>query len=198
MARVKPAEARVAESGTVSKLTYEDLEPLPEDGKRRELIDGELVVSPSPQTRHQAVVGNLHFLIARHVRDKRCGRLFLAPFDVVLSRHDVLEPDLLYISHERMERLTRRNVQGAPDLVVEVLSEWSRRRDEIVKRRLYEAHGVAEYWIVDPEIDVIRVYRRVDGRLSRVAELTAEAKDVLTTPLLAGLELSLADVFEEA
>jgi len=122
--------------------------------------------------------------------------VWLAPFDVVFSRSDVVEPDLLYISNERKARiLTAANVQGTPELVVEIGSPSTRRRDETVKRDLYERAGVSEYWFVDPERDVVRVYRRDRDRFARPVELSLEAADVLTTPLLQGLELPLSEIF---
>jgi len=93
------------------------------------------------------------------------------------------------------EVLTAANVQGAPELVVEIGSPSTRRRDETIKRRLYERAGVSEYWTVDPELDLVRVYRRTDGVFARPIELSAEAGDVLTTPLLPGLDLPLARIF---
>ena len=117
----------------------------------------------------------------------------------MFSKFDVVEPDLLYMSNERAARvLTDANVQGSPDLVIEIGSPSTRRRDETIKRRLYERACVAEYWIVDPEVDVVRVYRLADGRFARPLELSLEANDVLTTPLLPGLEIKLARLFQES
>jgi len=180
------------------RLTYDDFVQFPEDGKRHELIDGEHVVTPSPNMKHQAVLRNLAGLIWSYLRTHRVGQVFFAPFDVVFSEFDVVEPDLLFVSKERQSQiLTAANVQGAPDLVVEIGSPSTRRRDDTVKRRLYEQFGVAEYWVVDPELDEIKVYRRAGGRFERLALLSAEHGDVLTSPLLPGLELPLADVFAD-
>jgi Uma2 family endonuclease len=178
------------------KLTYDDFVLFPDDGLRHELIDGEHYVTPSPNAKHQRVLANLHLLIGLWLRAHPIGQVFFAPFDVVFSRFDVVEPDLLYMSKERAaEILTRANVQGTPELVVEVGSPGTRRRDETLKRALYERAGVSEYWVVDPELDVVRVYRRNGDRFGRPQELSAEGGDVLATPLLAGLELPLAEVF---
>lgn len=150
------------------KLTYADFVQFPEDGKRHELIDGEHVVTPSPNTKHQTIVVNLTALLGSYIRTAGIGRLFVSPFDVVLSDFDVVEPDLLFVSKERQAQiLTAANVQGAPDLVVEIGSPSTRRRDETVKRRLYEQFGVREYWVVDPELDEIKVYRRTGDRFER-------------------------------
>jgi Uma2 family endonuclease len=177
------------------KLTYDDFLLFPDDGKRHELIDGEHYVTPSPNTTHQQVSGNLYFLMRAYLESHPIGRVFYAPFDVVFSRYDVVEPDLLYVSHERAEVITAANVQGAPDIVVEIGSPGTRKCDETIKKRLYERDGVREYWVVDPELDVVRVYRRAEQGFERPRELSREAGDVLTTPRLPGLEMPLSQVF---
>jgi Uma2 family endonuclease len=178
------------------KLTYDDFVQFPDDGLRHELIDGEHYVTPSPNTKHQSVSINLTVLIGSWLERNPIGRLFHAPFDVVFSTYDVVEPDLLYLSNERAsDALTPLHVRGVPELVVEIGSPGTRRRDETIKRRLYDRTGVSEYWIVDPEIDTIRVYRREAETFARVVELSAEARDVLTTSLLPGLEIPLSRVF---
>ena len=180
------------------KLTYDDFLLFPDDGKRHELIDGEHYVTPSPNTKHQTISVNLTGLLWSHLQGHPVGRVFTAPFDVVFSRFDVVEPDLLFVSKARYEAvLTKANVQGSPDLVVEIGSPGTRRRDETLKQRLYERCGVSEYWVIDPELDVIKVYRLVEGRYSRVSELALENGDVLRTPLLPGLDLPLAAIFHE-
>jgi Uma2 family endonuclease len=178
------------------KLTYEDFLLFPDDGKRHELIDGEHYVTPSPNRKHQAILGNLHFLIRLWLESHPVGEVYLSPFDVVFTRFDVVEPDLLFISRERAGSiLTEKHVTGAPDLVVEIGSKSTRKRDETIKRHLYERTGVTEYWIVDPELDVVRVYRRREERFERPAELSLEAGDVLKTAVLPGLELPLSRIF---
>ena len=179
-------------TGSRVKLTYDDFLLFPDDGQRHELIDGEHYVTASPNMKHQRVSGNLHFLIRAWLEQHHVGQIFYAPFDVVFTRFDVVEPDLLYMSHARAQDvLTAANVQGVPELVIEIGSPSTRKRDETIKRRLYEREGVSEYWVVDPDLDVIRVYARVGESFGRARELSAEAGDVLTTPLLEGLELRL-------
>jgi Uma2 family endonuclease len=180
------------------KLTYDDFVHFPDDGKRHELIDGEHYVTPSPNTKHQTVSMNLLVAIAGWLETHPIGRLYHAPFDVVFTDFDVVEPDLLYISNERRRGIvTPKHVRGAPELVIEIGSPGTRRRDETIKRRLYERTGVSEYWFVDPEIDVVRVYRRAGDGFARALELAHEAGDVLTTPLLPALELPLARIFKD-
>ena len=178
------------------KLTYDDFLLFPDDGRRHELIDGEHYVTPSPNTKHQAVSGNLHFMLRAWLEQHPVGRVFYAPFDIVFTQFDVVEPDLLYMSNGRAaEILTLKHVTGAPEIIVEIGSPSTRKRDETIKRRLYERSGVAEYWVVDPELEVIRVYRSQDGRFGRPEELSREAGDVLTTPLLPGAVMPLQRVF---
>ena len=178
------------------KLTYDDFVQFPDDGLRHELIDGEHYVTPSPSIKHQAVSLQLTLLIGSWLEHNPIGRLFYAPLDVVFSDFDVVEPDLLYLSNARAaEVLSPQHVRGVPELVIEIGSPGTRKRDETVKRRLYERTGVSEYWVVDPEVDTIRLYHREADGFARVVELSAEASDVLTTSLLPGLEIPLSRVF---
>ena len=191
-----PGNDDVRMSNPGVKLTYDDFVLFPDDGKRHELIDGEHYVTPSPNRKHQKVCGNLHLLIGSWLEANPIGQIYFAPFDVIFSMFDVVEPDLIYMSNERAARiLTDANVKGAPELVVEIGSEGTRGRDETIKRRLYERAGVSEYWVVDPEIDVVRVYGRGTAGFKRPIELTAEDNDTLTTPLLPDLSLPLSRIF---
>jgi Uma2 family endonuclease len=193
-------DVRPASSGPTEgvKLTYDDFLLFPDDGNRHELIDGEHYVTPSPNTKHQQILVELLWTVRAYLEAYPIGRIFCAPLDIVLSRHDVVEPDLFYISHERAAKvLTPQHARGAPELVIEIASKSTRKRDETIKRRLYERDGVSEYWVVDPELDSIRVYRRAGDRFDRAVELTSERSDVLTTPLLPGLEVVLTRVFAE-
>jgi Uma2 family endonuclease len=178
------------------KLTYDDFLLFPDDGQRHELIDGEHYVTPSPASVHQRIVGNIHFRMRQFLEAHPAGEVFLAPFDVVFGEHDVVEPDLLYISASRRDEiLTKLHVRGVPDLVIEVGSPGTRKRDETIKRHLYERTGVAEYWVIDPELELVRVYRWDEGSFSRPTELTRESGDVLVSTVLAGFELPLVEIF---
>jgi Uma2 family endonuclease len=179
------------------KLTYEDYLYFPEDGRRHELIDGEHFVTAAPNIKHQTTVSRLHLSLGGFVRVGRLGEVWPAPMDVVLAESDVVQPDLLFVSKARLYLAAGgANIQGAPDLVVEVLSPKTRRTDAITKRHLYEKYGVLEYWIVDPELETVEIYRLIGGAFRREAELSTEQEDVLTTPLLPGLEIALTEIFE--
>ena len=191
---------RTPAAGADTRLTYDDFVLFPDDGKRHEIIDGEHYVTPSPNLRHQELVGRLHVEIALYLRTHpRAGRIFLSPLDVVLSHYDVVEPDLLFVAGDQSSILTEKNIQGPPALVVEVLSKSTRKRDAQTKRRLFERPGVREYWLVDPELDTVQVFRpSPEGKLLRVAQVMAEEGETLTTPLLPGCAISLRELFRES
>ena len=178
------------------KLTYDDYVLFPEDGQRHELIDGEHYVTPTPKISHQAISGNLHWLIRSYLEEHPIGHVYCAPLDVIFSNYDVVEPDLLYLSNERAAEVLRDWVHGPPELVIEIASPSTRKRDETIKRRLYERWGVSEYWVVDPEVERVRLYRRAGDAFGRGEERSREANESLTTPLLPGLVMPLAAVFK--
>jgi Uma2 family endonuclease len=184
-----------------TRLTYADLVAMPEDGKRHELIDGEHYVTPSPTLRHQLVLGHLHLDLAGYVEANGLGQVCFAPLDVILSDYDVVEPDLLFVTTERLERIGRAYIHAAPDLVVEVLSPGTRKIDATKKLRLYEKFGVAEYWMIDPELDWVEVHRAGSGGLQglhQAARLVRERGDgPLTSPLFPGLTLQLDRLFRQ-
>jgi Uma2 family endonuclease len=177
------------------RLTYEDLLQFPEDGLRHELIGGEHFMTPAPSWKHQTASFNLSYFFGDYLRRNPLGRALAAPFDIVLSAEDVVEPDLVFISNERAGILNERNASGAPDLVIEILSPGTRRVDETLKLQLYERVGVLEYWMLDPAPETVRIFRREEDRLILVRSLSAAAGDVLDTPLLPGLAIPLGEVF---
>jgi len=182
----------------VRRLTAAEFLRIPDDGKRHELIDGVHYVTPSPKLNHQEIVGRLHLAIGNVLSGRRhLGRLFLARLDVVMSDYDVVEPDLLFVSGDQLDILTEANVQGPPALVIEVLSRSTRRRDQLVKRRLFDEKGVREYWMVDPKGSVEVCRRADDGSFPTVVTLTSDDGSVLTTPLLPGFSLAMSDLFAE-
>ena len=176
---------------TASKLTYEDYADAPDD-ERYELIDGELIMVPSPGEVHQSISFNLSIALGP-VAQSGLGRFYAAPFDVVLSPHDVVQPDLLFVAAERADIITAANVQGAPDLVVEILSPSTAQRDWNQKRELYARHGVREIWIVDPEPMTVWQAFWEDGRFSTGA-IHSEG-GILISPTLGGFAVNLSEVF---
>lgn len=163
---------------------------MPDDGRRYELVEGELVVTPAPSTRHQRIVFHVAALL-RRAEEAGHGKAFTAPTDVVLSPESAVQPDLLFIAAGRLGIVTEDNVQGAPDLVVEVISEATRRRDLGPKLRLYARHGVRWYWAVDPEEDVVRAYDLAAG----VAEpVFLRPGQRLGCPAFPGVEADVAEL----
>lgn len=176
-------------------LTYDDYALFPEDGKRHEIIEGEHFMTPAPSLRHQRICLNIAALMRQHIERSDAGEVFVAPVDVVLTDEDVVQPDVVFVSKARSSILTPKCVQGSPDLVVEILLETTRKTDLSIKLKLYCARGVGEYWIVDPELETLAVYRTGEQGYVRAAELSREAGDSVQTPLLPGFHLPLSEIF---
>ena len=175
-----------------TKFTHADLLTAPDDGKRREILDGEIFVTPSPIADHQTIVLNFAFALRSYLLDHPIGKVYIAPLDVIFTEFDVLEPDLLFVLNEH--RATVKDwVRGAPDLVVEVLSPTTASRDRGIKLRAYARFGVLEYWIADPEVRAVEVYRlkRKGYELAR----TLEEGSNLTSTLLPQFTLQISAVF---
>lgn len=173
------------------RKTLDDFRKLPE-GVRAELIEGELFMSPSPRERHQRAVLNLGMRLQAFANARSLGRVYVAPFDVHLPTGDVVEPDLLFVSSERLGIISDW-VRGAPDLAIEVLSPENPERDRIVKRALYARAGVREYWIVDPQERSVESFA-LDGTAFTAVGFFREGERVMS-PLLAGLDLPIAEIF---
>ncbi|MCE2513920.1 MAG: Uma2 family endonuclease [Acidobacteria bacterium] len=163
------------------------------DDQRYELLNGNLMMVPAPNRKHQEVLTKLHLELGAFNKERRLGKVYVAPFDVLLSDTDVVQPDVLFISRAREHTITDENVRGAPDLVIEILSPSTANRDLGYKHDLYGRHGVLEYWIVDPMGETVAVHRQRDGRLE-LAD-TFGRRDTLQTALLEGLQLELDDIF---
>lgn len=164
---------------------------MPDDNVIREIIDGELFVSPSPVTRHQAVSGRLYLVLGNFLAAHGGGMAFYSPLDVVFSDRNVVEPDLIVVTDDQRDIITEKNIQGVPALLVEIVS--NPRRDRVRKRDLYARFKVPEYWIVDPEADRIEVYRLREGRYGKPEIL--ETGEILEFARLPGLRVDLAALF---
>ena len=173
-------------------LTYEDYAKTSDD-ERWELLDGELVMVPAPNTFHQAAQVKLGTRLNIFVEQGGLGHVFFAPTDVVLSDTNVVQPDLLFVSKEREHIITHANIQGAPDLAVEIRSPSTAERDLTIKRRLYEEHGVREYWLVDPEAMTVTVLL-LGERGYREAGVYRSGQS-FASPTLEGFSVSLDEVF---
>ena len=174
------------------KFTYEDYLNAPED-ERYELLDGELVMALAPGERHQSVSIRLGWKLVQFVTENRLGKVYPAPFDVVLSDLDVVQPDLIFVSNERAHIITPANIQGGPDLVVEILSPSTAERDKTFKYALYAEHGVGEYWMVNTDAKTITVLL-LRERGFAVESIYGEG-ETLESPTLGGFALTIDDVF---
>jgi len=181
----------------IPRLTYKDLQSFPDDGLRHELIDGVHFVTPAPVTKHQRVSLRLSAAFYNYFELRPIGEAFAAPLDIVLSNFDVVEPDVFVVLNEQRHIIKEKNVAGAPAIVVEILSPSTRRRDEGIKRVLYERTGVREYWIIDPRAESIAVWSRsAEGRLVRTELMHRSEGHRLTTTLLPHFAVPLDKLFQ--
>ena len=177
----------VMTSGRVA-LTYQHYAALPDDGRRYELHEGELSVTPGPGATHQRVILKLVVALEAHVRARRLGEVFVAPFDVILSDTTIVQPDIMYVATDRSARVSERGIEGAPTLAVEILSPSTRSIDRDTKLRLYAGYGVPWYWIVDPESRAVEIYKldagsyTLSARIAGDEALSAEPFGDLTIP----------------
>jgi Uma2 family endonuclease len=178
------------------RMTLGQFRELPEGPPHFELIDGELIMAPAPNLYHQEITFNIAYILRAFLRGGTTGKAFIAPLDVFLGE-DCFEPDVVFVSAEKLGLIAQADgLHGAPDLVVEVLSESTYRRDLTRKRRKYAAAGVREYWIADPEEKSLRQYL-FTGSDSTSEEPTSHHRDnaVFESPLFPGLRIELAEIF---
>jgi Uma2 family endonuclease len=177
------------------KVSYEEFQELPRhDSRIVELIEGEVFRTPSPNTAHQRAVRRLVVALSDYVEKNERGEIFVAPYDVVFSKWTALEPDLLFISKGQRSIITETNVQGLPDLVIEILSPSNEAYDRTTKLAAYEKAGVPELWYFDPAVKTAEILNRgPDGRYAITAKLSGN--DAIVSKVLRGLSLTLDEVF---
>jgi Uma2 family endonuclease len=180
----------------IPKLTYEEFRQLPDDGKRYELIRGEVHLSPSPSTRHQLILLNLSLSLGTYIKNARLGVLAFAPLDVCLNPDTALQPDLIFISSKRVEIVRENFVAGAPDLAVEILSRSTAAHDRVTKLPLYAEAGVAEIWLIDPQVKTVEVLR-LQGR-KYVVDSTLAGDQTLKSASFPGWGLPLPELFSSS
>ncbi|MFH1449592.1 MAG: Uma2 family endonuclease [bacterium] len=176
------------------KFTYEDylIWDIGPD-KRYELIGGEFFMVPAPNIFHQSVSREIEFKIVRFLKDAGLGEVFCAPCDVVLSNEDVVQPDIIFVSKENAHIITKDNIKGSPDLLIEIISENSAQRDRILKRRLYEKYGVKEYWLASLDKKEIEVLVLTEGIYKTYGEF--KSQDTLSSVVLKNFHFEVAEVF---
>ena len=145
-------------------FTYDDYIGMPDDGKRYEIIDGELTMTPAPIPRHQEILLAVSARLLQFVDKNSLGEIYIAPIDLALSLVDVVQPDILFVAKNRIHIVAKKNIVGIPNLIVEILSPSSRRRDREQKLDLYQRYGLPEYWIVDPDTQTVELYLSVENR----------------------------------
>jgi Uma2 family endonuclease len=177
-----------------TKLTYHDYLLLPDDGKRYEVIDGDLFVTPSPVTRHQTIAMRLSHIFMTYLETHPIGTILAAPCDVVLSEFNVVEPDLLFVHHHGTARITEKHIEGPPDLVIEILSPGTAARDRTLKRKRYEHFGVREYWLIDPDQNTLEILALEHGQF--VQACLAIRPSTCTSALFPGLPLDLGQLLK--
>lgn len=175
-------------------LTYDDLAQMPDDGKRYEVIDGELLVNPSPAKAHQRLQRRIGWLF-KSLEESDAGEVFFAPVDVRLSPYDIVQPDLLFLLPHRLEIYRPSGVvEGPPDIVVEILSPSTRSIDQIRKAALYARGGVPEYWIADPDTPSLMIYELQQGQYRPVPAEAGQSRSLVLPDLAIDLDAIFKDL----
>lgn len=175
-------------------FTYDDYIALPDDAKRYEIIEGEVSMTPAPSPRHQEIQLRLSSALFFHVNKHSLGTVLTSPIDLVLSMVDVVQPDVLFVARERSHIIAKKNLVGIPNLIVEILSPSSTTRDQKEKLNLYQRYGLPEYWIVNPDSQIIEVYLAAANRLEKVE--TLKTGEELHARQIPGLVLELTEIFK--
>ncbi|QGQ99436.1 Uma2 family endonuclease [Paenibacillus psychroresistens] len=176
-------------------VTYEIYAAMPDDGQRYEIVDGSMeLMSPGPSTNHQAISGELEFILKQSCKSEYV--IYDAPLDVILSQTNVFQPDIIMIHRNRLHIVTARGIEGAPDLVVEILFPGSRKRDKVTKMKKYAQYGINEYWIVDSIARTLEQYQLIDNGLYELRNLF-EANDIVTSDKLPCVSFVIDDIFKE-
>ena len=178
----------------ITRLTFEQFRQLPEDGRRYELVHGEVHVTPAPTTRHQATLQNLSGPLWPHVINNHLGEIYTAPLDVRLGEDTALQPDLIFISNANASIIQEGWIAGSPDLVVEILSPSTVAHDRATKLRIYAEAGVREVWFIDPKAKTVEVFKLQHKKY--LVEATLSGDDVLVSSLFPGWQVSLRALFD--
>lgn len=174
-------------------FTYKDYLELPDDGNRYEIIEGELIMTPAPIPKHQIVSMELLLQLKLFVDKHQLGLVFHPPCDVLLTEKDLVQPDIFFIAQKNRKIITEKNIQGVPDLIIEILSPATAYYDLIEKKELYEKFGVKEYWIVDPKKQWIEIYTLGEGKYK--IHMRRERSGKIDSLLMKGFEIELKKIF---
>lgn len=176
------------------RFTYEDYAHFPDDRKQYQIVDGEVYMVPAPVPYHQRVSRNIEIIVQNYVSKHGLGEVFDAPCDVILSNENVVQPDLFFISKDRLNIITEKNIAGPPDLVIEILSPYTEKLDRTIKRDLYERYGVLEYWLVDPASKQIEILSLSGKEFSSIG--IYGIKDSFESKVIRGLLVGVEEAFQ--
>jgi Uma2 family endonuclease len=176
------------------KFTYSDYLLLTDSDKRYEILDGDLLMSPSPTAIHQILLLKMAKLLSTFVEQNKFGQIFIVPFDVVLSDYEVIQPDIIFVSAENSHIIKPTHIQGSPDLLIEILSPSSVQRDRIIKRKIYSRNGVKEYWLINPEQKTIQQFQLQKKAFTLIKEFGA--KESLSSSFFPELVIQLENIFD--
>lgn len=174
------------------RFNYDDYCRLPNNGRKHEIIDGDLHNHPAPVTKHQRVAGILFNILYQHVTSNRLGEVFISPVDVIFSYEDIVQPDIMFISREKRKIITTKNVKGTPDLIIEITSPGTEEYDRILKKRLYAKYKVKEYWVVDivkKQVELFELKKYI------YEKHLFKKKDKLNSRIIEGLTVDLTKIF---
>ncbi|HMF30130.1 MAG TPA: Uma2 family endonuclease [Candidatus Lokiarchaeia archaeon] len=194
--KLDPKQIKIRPDSGKIFFTYADIATMPEwpEGSLVEIIRGELFMVPSLNLIHERIAGSMQFILRDYVQQEQIGEVFNAPFDVVLSEENVFIPDICYVSETNAAIVQTQNIQGAPDLIVEILSQ-NEDRDRVYKKQVYEEYGVREYWIIDPKSKSVEVYL-FDTEQQKYEEARIySGEETIPVATVEGLEISVASIF---
>ena len=174
-------------------FTYDDYKTLPESGPRYQILDGDLLMTPAPNTVHQMISANLEFLLIQHIRETGNGFILDAPVDVILSDTDVVQPDIIYIRGKNRHRIKKAGIFGPPDLVIEILSLSTEAQDRGIKRKLYARYDVEELWLIDPVEKIVEIYSLQEN--AEVPMTTVRVNELIQSCVLSGFNVTLSEIF---
>jgi Uma2 family endonuclease len=176
----------------VHKYTYREYQYFPDDGNRHEVIDGDHYMSPAPSAKHQTASRRLQFQLYRQIEEMGLGLVFDAPFDVELAPHDIVQPDLIVIMNDRRHILTPKRAIGVPNLIIEILSDSNPAHDRVLKFEMYQRVGLPEYWIVDPDAELIEQWVLDNEQY----KMTTECRGHLACITLPGIAVELDSLWK--
>jgi len=176
-------------------LTYEDYVKLtPPDSGNYELLNGQIYFLASPKPSHQRISIRLSYFLAACVIANNLGEIFPAPMDVIFTEHDTFQPDLLFISKERLSIIGENKIEGSPDLLIEILSPSNDNSEISYKKHIYESTGVKEYWLINVEKQTLTLYKQLENELRWQQNI--QKNEVLKSEIIQGFELELSNIFE--